>query len=160
MFSLRPYQLEAKAAVYEHLRTANPAVLAAGDIANAYNTLLGRRLRVEHWDNARRQGRLAALSILGQPKTYDWQPYFYTDQYDLSMEYVGNAGRGAEVVLRGNVDDGSFIAFWLEAGRVTAAMNVNIAKVNSTLRKLVGARIEPGRLSDTGISLEELVEQA
>ena len=76
------------------------------------------------------------------------------------MEYVGNAGRGAEVVLRGNVDDGSFIAFWLEAGRVTAAMNVNIAKVNSTLRKLVGARIEPGRLSDTGISLEELVEQA
>ncbi len=146
--------------VDEHLRTANPAVLAAGDIANAYNTLLGRRLRVEHWDNARRQGRLAALSILGQPKTYDWQPYFYTDQYDLSMEYVGNAGRGAEVVLRGNVDDGSFIAFWLEAGRVTAAMNVNIAKVNSTLRKLVGARIEPGRLSDTGISLEELVEQA
>lgn len=145
--------------VDEHLRTADPAVLAAGDVANAYNTLLGRRLRVEHWDNARRQGRLAALSVLGQPKVYDWQPYFYTDQYDLSMEYVGNAGRDADIVLRGRTEDGSFIAFWLESGLITAAMNVNIDKVNPTLRKLVGRQIGPERLADPGIALEDLVSQ-
>ena len=143
--------------VDERLRTADPAVWAAGDVANAYHPVLGRRVRVEHWDNARRQGRLAALSILGRPNVYDWQPYFYTDQYDLSMEYVGHAARGAEVVVRGSLDEGVYLAFWLEAGRVTAAMNVNIGEVNPKLRKLVGHEIDPRRLADPGIGLDELL---
>lgn len=142
--------------VDERLRTADPAVWATGDVANAYNTLLGRRLRVEHWDNARRQGRLAGRSVLDQPKVYDWQPYFYTDQYDLSMEYVGHASKGADVVLRGRLDDGQFISFWIESGRVAAAMNVNIPNINDTLRKVVGREIDPVRLSDLGVSLDEL----
>ncbi len=142
--------------VDEHLRTDDHRIWAAGDVAEAYNTALGRRVRVEHWDNARRQGRLAGLSVLGRPNVYDWQPYFFTDQYDLSMEYVGLAARDAEVVLRGDPEEGAFIAFWLESGRVTAAMNVNVEKVNPTLRKVVGSTVDPGRLADPGVPLAEL----
>ena len=79
--------------VDEHLRTSDPRVLAAGDVADAHNTRLGR-LRVEHWDNAIRQGRLAASTMLGAGVAYDWQPYFFTDQYDLGMEYVGHGDPG------------------------------------------------------------------
>lgn len=144
--------------VDEHLQTSDPAVWATGDIANAYNTLLGQRLRVEHWDNAIRQGKLAALSVLGRPGVYDWQPYFYTDQYDLGMEYVGHASRGADVVVRGDMGGGEFIVFWLESGRVTAAMNVNIWDVNDILRKVVGREVDPARLSDPRVSLEDLAK--
>jgi 3-phenylpropionate/trans-cinnamate dioxygenase ferredoxin reductase component len=143
--------------VDERLRTEDPRIWAAGDVANAFNPTLGRHLRVEHWDNARRQGRFAALSVLGREGSYDWQPYFYTDQYDLSMEYVGNAGRGADVRVRGDLAGGAFIAFWLEAGLVTAAMNVNTPKVNPTLRKIVGKTVDPARLSDPAVELSDLI---
>lgn len=143
--------------VDERLRTEDPRIWAAGDVANAFNPTLGRRLRVEHWDNARRQGRFAALSLLGREGSYDWQPYFYTDQYDLSMEYVGNAGKGADVVVRGDLASGAFVAFWLEAGRVTAAMNVNTPKVNPTLRKVIGRTVDPTRLTDPAVELGDLM---
>lgn len=139
-----------------HLRTADPAVLAAGDVANAHNTTLGHSLRVEHWDNAIRQGTLAARSILGRPDTYDWQPYFYTDQYDLGMEYVGYADADDAVVVRGDRSGGAFVAFWLRDGLVRAAMNVNVWDVNDQLRALVGRTIDPARLADETVPLEEL----
>ncbi|WP_028049182.1 NAD(P)/FAD-dependent oxidoreductase [Cellulomonas sp. URHD0024] len=138
------------------LRTADPAVLAAGDVANAHNTALGHSLRVEHWDNAIRQGALAARSILGRPDVYDWQPYFYTDQYDLGMEYVGYADADDPVVIRGDRAGGEFVAFWLRDGRVRAAMNVNVWDVNDQLRALVGREIDPSRLADESVPLEEL----
>ena len=141
--------------VDERLRTEDAAIWAAGDVANAHNALLGRRVRVEHWDNARRQGRLAALSILDRPNVYDWQPYFYPDQYDFSMEYVGQADGDAEVVLRGD-ESGPFLAFWLTDGRIAAAMNVNTPKTNAALRKIVGLTIDPHRLADPAVPLEEL----
>ena len=142
--------------VDERLRTADPAVLAAGDVAYAYNTALGHSLRVEHWDNAIRQGALAARSILGQDAVHDWQPYFYTDQYDLGMEYVGHADADDSVVLRGDLRAREVIAFWLRDGRVRAAMNVNVWDVNEQLRALVGRQIEPARLAAQDVPLDAL----
>lgn len=137
------------------LRTSDPDILAAGDVANAEHTELGR-LRVEHWDNAIRQGELAAKTILGHTDRYDWQPYFFTDQFDLGMEYVGHAGPDARTVIRGDLDDGEFIAFWLEDGVVTAAMNVNIWDVNDTLRGLLGRALDADQLADGDVPLEDL----
>ena len=142
--------------VDEHLRTSDPAILAAGDVAKALNTTLGEHTRVEHWDNAIRQGKLAAATILGEDRVYDWQPYFFTDQYDLGMEYVGHAGPDDEVVLRGALDDGEFIAFWLRNGEIKAAMNVNTWDVNDQLRDLIGTSIPVARLTDPAIELTDL----
>jgi 3-phenylpropionate/trans-cinnamate dioxygenase ferredoxin reductase subunit len=141
--------------VDEQLR-AQDHVFAIGDVANATNTALGARLRVEHWDNAIRQGQLAGRVLLGEDARYDWQPYFYTDQYDLGMEYVGRGSADDNVVIRGSEESGEFIAFWLRQGVVTAAMNVNTWDVSEYLRVLIGRRIEPRRLTDERIVLAEL----
>lgn len=142
--------------VAQHLHTADPRVLAIGDVANAYNKALGRHLRVEHWDNARRQGELAAATILGAGMVYDWQPYFYTDQFDLGMEYVGNAAAEDDVVVREDQDSGEFIAFWLHDGALSAAMNVNIWGVNDHLRAMLGRTIARDRLADLAVPLTDL----
>ena len=135
---------------------ARDHVFAIGDVANATNAALGARLRVEHWDNAIRQGSLAGRVLLGEDARYDWQPYFYTDQFDLGMEYVGHGAPDDDVVLRGSEESGEFIAFWQRQGVVTAAMNVNIWDVNDDLRALIGRRLDSGRLADDRILLTEL----
>ena len=142
--------------VDERLRTSDPTIFAAGDVANAHSTTLGANIRVEHWDNAIRQGQLAAKSMLGEAVSYDWQPYFYTDQFDLGMEYVGYASAGDNVVIRGDKASGEFIAFWLSDGVLTAGMNVNIWDVNDEIRALIGKAIDPSRLADPQIPLTEL----
>ncbi|MGZ8769301.1 NAD(P)/FAD-dependent oxidoreductase [Aeromicrobium sp.] len=142
--------------VDERLRTSDPTIFAAGDVANARNTALDANIRVEHWDNAIRQGRLAGRSMLGEAVAYDWQPYFYTDQYDLGMEYVGHASAGDDVVIRGDKDSGEFIAFWLRVGVLKAGMNVNVWDVNDDIRALLGKTIDPARLADPEIPLTEL----
>lgn len=143
--------------VDEHLRTTDPAILAVGDIANADNTLLGLKLRREHWDNALRQGALAARTILGKDDVYDWLPYFFTDQFDLGMEYVGNNAPTDEPVIRGSLESGEFIVFWLRDGVVTAAMNVNIWDVTDVLRGIVGQSVDADRLADQSVELTDLV---
>lgn len=143
--------------VDEHLRTSDPAILAVGDIANAHNTLLGLRLRREHWDNALRQGALAARTILGKDDVYDWLPYFFTDQFDLGMEYVGTNAPSDEPVIRGSLESGEFIVFWLRDGVVTAAMNVNIWDVTDVLRGIVGKSVDSDRLADPSVELTDLV---
>ncbi|WP_029137423.1 NAD(P)/FAD-dependent oxidoreductase [Nakamurella lactea] len=142
--------------VDERLRTSDPRIWAVGDVASATNTALGRRIRVEHWDNAIRQGKLAGSVIAGGSGSFDWQPYFYTDQFDLGMEYVGYADAADQVVIRGDKSTGEFIAFWVNDGTVRAAMNVNIWDVNDDLRALTGRQIAADRLADTGIPLTEL----
>lgn len=144
--------------VDESFRTSDPAIYAIGDVANAQNTALGARLRVEHWDNAIKQGEAVAKVMLGQPVTYDWQPYFYTDQFDLGMEYVGRGGPADDVVIRGDKEDGEFIAFWLDGDRVTAGMNVNIWDVTEDIRALIGSSVDRTRLADPGVPLTEVVE--
>jgi 3-phenylpropionate/trans-cinnamate dioxygenase ferredoxin reductase subunit len=143
-------------AVDERLYTSDPAILAAGDVADAFNVVLGHRLRVEHWDNAIRQGQLAARSIMGGGARYDWLPYFYTDQFNLGMEYVGRGGPDDDLVIRGDLDGGDFIAWWLRDGRVRAGMNVNVWDVNDDLRAMVGRTVDPDRLADPGIALADV----
>jgi 3-phenylpropionate/trans-cinnamate dioxygenase ferredoxin reductase subunit len=142
--------------VDSQLRSSDPAILAVGDLANAHHSILGRQLRVEHWDNAIRQGQLAAQTILGHSARYDWQPYFYTDQYDLSMEYVGHSQPEDQVLIRGDLDTGAFLAFWTRDEVVTAAMNVNIWDVNDQLRALVSRRIPSNDLENPDIALSDL----
>ncbi|MBI3688091.1 MAG: FAD-dependent oxidoreductase [Actinobacteria bacterium] len=142
------------------LRSSHPDVFAAGDVANAYHPLLGRQLRVEHWANALHSGPAAARSMLGQPVTYDQIPYFYTDQYDLGMEYSGDLGPDGydQIVYRGEPAGREFIAFWLRAGRVVAGMNVNVWDVAGPIQALIrsGTVVDPGRLADPEAPLEQL----
>ena len=127
--------------VDERLRTSHPDVFAAGDVANAYHPVLGRHLRVEHWDNAIEQGTVAARTMLGSDESYTRLPYFFTDQYDLGMEYVGNVGPEGydEVVLRGDVPGRVFTAFWVANDRVVAGMHVNDWDAIDPVRRIVAA---------------------
>jgi 3-phenylpropionate/trans-cinnamate dioxygenase ferredoxin reductase component len=133
-------------------------VFAAGDVANHDHPLLGR-LRVEHWANALEQGPAAARAMLGQDVAYDRVPYFFSDQYDVGMEYAGHSQPGDEVVFRGDPATREFIAFWLRDGRVVAGMNVNVWDVNEHIQALVreGASVEVGRLTDSDVALDEVV---
>jgi 3-phenylpropionate/trans-cinnamate dioxygenase ferredoxin reductase subunit len=144
------------------LRTSDPVIYAAGDAARAYHPLLGTHLRVEHWANARHQPVAAARSMLGQDVPYDRLPYFFSDQYDLGMEYSGYVPPGGydQVVFRGDVGKREFIAFWLSGGRVLAGMNVNVWDVNDQIQELVraGRPADPARLADPGVPLAEVAE--
>jgi 3-phenylpropionate/trans-cinnamate dioxygenase ferredoxin reductase subunit len=145
----------------ERLRTSDPDVFAAGDVANAFHPLLGKRIRVEHWANARHQPVAAAKAMLGKDVSYDRVPYFYTDQYDLGMEYSGyvEPGEYSAVVFRGDVPGREFVAFWLgDDGRVLAGMNVNIWDVNDSIGALVrsGKPVSKEALRDASVPLESL----
>ena len=140
------------------LRTSADGVFAAGDVANHDHPVLRERIRVEHWANALEQGPVAARAMLGQDVVYDKVPYFFSDQYDVGMEYAGNARPDDEVVFRGSVGSGEFIAFWLRGGRVTAGMNVNVWDVNEHIQELArsGAEVDRKRLTDTDVELAEV----
>jgi NADPH-dependent 2,4-dienoyl-CoA reductase/sulfur reductase-like enzyme len=146
--------------VDEGLQSSDPDVFAAGDVANAFNTLLGRRIRVEHWANALTSGPIAARSMMGKDAAYDWVPYFFSDQYDLGMEVAGlpDPGSYEEILYRGDKDSGEFIAFWLSEGAVVAGMNVNVWDVNEDIQALVrsGEPVDPERLADPDVPLTDL----
>jgi 3-phenylpropionate/trans-cinnamate dioxygenase ferredoxin reductase component len=140
------------------LETSAPGIYAAGDIANAVHPLLGERIRVEHWANALNQGPAAARNMLGKNVPYENIPYFFSDQYDVGMEYAGYATNWDEVVFRGDVDAREFIAFWLRDGRVLAGMNVNVWDVIDDIQALIRSKatIDRDRLTDTDVPLGEL----
>jgi NADPH-dependent 2,4-dienoyl-CoA reductase/sulfur reductase-like enzyme len=140
------------------LRASAVDVYAAGDVAASFHPLHGRHVRVEHWANALHQGPAAARSMLGQDIVFDRVPYFFTDQYELGMEYSGLAGPSDTVVCRGDPDDGAFIAFWTADGRVTAAMNVNVWDVTAPIQQLIRSRrqVQSARLADPDTPLELL----
>jgi 3-phenylpropionate/trans-cinnamate dioxygenase ferredoxin reductase subunit len=145
--------------VDEKLATSVGDVFAAGDVANAWHPFFERRIRVEHWANALNQGPAAARSMLGQDVSYDRLPYFFSDQYDVGMEYSGFASEWDEIVYRGALADGAFIAFWLKDRRVIAGMNVNVWDVNEDVQALVRSRqeIDLAALRDADTPLSELV---
>ena len=152
------------------LRTTDPDVYACGDVAASFNPLIGAHIRVEHWANALNGGPAAARSMLGQPVEYARVPYFYTDQYDLGMEYSGWIGPDGydRVVFRGDpaIVDGKapeFIAFWVKDGRVLAGMNVNIWDVTGPIQELVragfaGRSVDLTALADSTVPLGDLLD--
>ncbi|MQA27135.1 MAG: NAD(P)/FAD-dependent oxidoreductase [Micromonosporaceae bacterium] len=147
----------------ERLRTSDPAIYACGDAANSYHPMIGKRIRVEHWANALNGGKAAARSMLGQEVAYDRVPYFFSDQYDLGMEYAGYVEPDGyeQVVFRGDPVAREFIAFWLADGRVLAGMNANVWDVTESIQRLVragyaGKTVDPRRLADTSVALEDL----
>jgi 3-phenylpropionate/trans-cinnamate dioxygenase ferredoxin reductase subunit len=147
--------------VVDHtLRSSDPRIYAAGDVASAYHQLYGRHLHVEHWANALHSGPAAARSMLGSDVGYDRLPYFYTDQYDLGMEYTGHAPPGTydNVVVRGDLAQREFIAFWTSGGRVLAGMNVNVWDVTADIQNLIRAAvpIDVNRLADPDVPLGDL----
>jgi 3-phenylpropionate/trans-cinnamate dioxygenase ferredoxin reductase subunit len=144
------------------LRTADPDVFAAGDVASAFHPMIGKHIRVEHWANALNQPLAAAKSMLGQDVAYDRVPYFFTDQYDLGMEYSGYVEPGgyAQVVFRGDVGRREFIAFWLDGeDRVLAGMNVNVWDVNDLIQDLVRSRkpVDTTALAEPVVALDSLL---
>jgi 3-phenylpropionate/trans-cinnamate dioxygenase ferredoxin reductase subunit len=144
--------------VDEHLAASDPDIFGAGDIANALHPVIKRRMRNEHWANAIGSGKVAALSMLGKDAVFDEIPYFYTDQFDLGMEYSGYPPLtvGATVVLRGDKAAREFVAFWVADGIVVAGMNLNVWDVNETVQKIIrsGKVVDLAKLTDTSVDLE------
>jgi 3-phenylpropionate/trans-cinnamate dioxygenase ferredoxin reductase subunit len=140
------------------LRTTAPGIFAAGDAANAWHPFYQRPVRVEHWANALHQGPAAARAMLGHQVSYDRIPYFFSDQYDVGMEYSGHPVQWDEVVFRGDRDSGEFIAFWLKDGQVAAGMNVNVWDVNADVDALIRSRakVAADALADPGVPLGTL----
>jgi 3-phenylpropionate/trans-cinnamate dioxygenase ferredoxin reductase subunit len=148
----------------ERLRTSNPDIYAAGDVANAFHPLLAKHIRVEHWANAIDQPQAAAKAMLGRDVVYEKVPYFFTDQYDLGMEYAGYVEPGGydRVIFRGDVGDREFVAFWVADGRVLAGMNVNIWDITDPIQDLVrsGEPVDASMLADPAVPIESLSKKS
>jgi len=148
--------------VNEQLEVVGAAgVYAAGDVAAAWHPRYQRYLHVEHWANARNQGPAAARNMLGRSLPYARLPYFYSDQYDLSMEYSGLATTWDRVVVRGDLAARTFIAFWLKDQRVIAGMNANVWDVTESIQTLIrsGRSVDPARLADPDIPLDQVTSE-
>ncbi len=145
----------------ERLEASAPGIFAAGDVANAWHPFYEQRIRVEHWSNALNQGPAAARAMLGEDVSYDRIPYFFSDQYDVGMEYSGYATSWDQVVFRGDRDGGEFVAFWLSEGRVVGGMNVNVWDVNQHVQDLIRSRrvVDVAALTDADTPLDSLVAE-
>jgi 3-phenylpropionate/trans-cinnamate dioxygenase ferredoxin reductase subunit len=145
--------------VDQHLETSVSGIFAAGDVASAYHPVLKSRVRVEHWLSALTQGPTAAANMLGHHAVHDWIPWFASPQYVLYMEYAGHATGSDEVVIRGNLNDRQFIAFWLRDGLVRAGLSANEPGASRYIKTLVscGLPVQPRELCDPAVELRELV---
>jgi 3-phenylpropionate/trans-cinnamate dioxygenase ferredoxin reductase subunit len=150
--------------VDEHLRSSDPDIYAAGDVANAFHPSLGKHIRVEHWANALNQPPIAARGMLGHDAVYDKPPYFFSDQYDLGMEYSGYVEPHGydEVIFRGDVGKREFLAFWVKDRTVLAGMNANIWDVTDTIQSLVtsGRLVDTTKLANPDVPLTQVYSEA
>ncbi|MCH8087692.1 MAG: FAD-dependent oxidoreductase [Chloroflexi bacterium] len=146
--------------VDEYCRTSLPNIFAAGDVANWWHPGLGQRLRVEHWDNALNQGAAAARSMLGRQESYAPLLYFWSDQYDLNIQYLGHAVKWDHIVYRGDPQQQKFTAFFMDDGLVLAALVVNRFKDLRPTRTLIGQkmRVDEKQLADESTDLKQLVK--
>jgi 3-phenylpropionate/trans-cinnamate dioxygenase ferredoxin reductase subunit len=154
-------QVENGIVVDDRLETDVPGIFAAGDVANAHHPFYGHSLRVEHWANALHQPEVAARAMLGKTASYTRLPYFFSDQYDVGMEYAGYAVDWDEVVFRGDPNSREFIAFWMKDRRVVAGMNVNVWDVTDAIQDLIRSRQEIPRhhLEDADKQLDRLLTE-
>ena len=147
--------------VDEFCRTDAPGIYAAGDVANHYHPLLDRRVRVEHFDNATRQGAAAAMNMLGVRTSYADPHWFWSDQYGHNLQYVGHAHRWDEVVIRGSIAERSFVAFYMESGKIAAAFGLNRGGDILAVKSLLAAQIavDATVLRDETVELDSLVSE-
>ncbi len=141
------------------LRTSDPDIWAVGDIANQDHPLLGRRIRVEHWATALNQPAVAVTNLLGGDEKYSELPYFFSDQYDLGMEFYGDISSASRLVIRGDLESREFVAFWLDDGsHITAVMNVNVWDVIDAVKPLILAKevVDPAKVADPDVDYSEL----
>jgi NADPH-dependent 2,4-dienoyl-CoA reductase/sulfur reductase-like enzyme len=149
----------------ESLRTSVTGIFAAGDVANALHPFTGEHYRSEHWSNALNGGKVAARAMLGLDAVYSAIPYFYTDQFDVSMEYSGfpDLAAGTEPVIRGSLEAKEFIAFWRRDSRVVAGMSVNWPRTSGPAQKVIKAlitgrlQVAPERLADASVGLDQML---
>lgn len=143
------------------LRTTDPRVFAAGDVANSWHPLFERRLRVEHWATARDGGSVAAQNMLGLERVYDRIPHFLSTQYDFNIDYAGHAGVWDHVVFRGEPASGRFIAFWMSQGRLVAGMSANVPGVHDDIEALIRSmrQVPVDLLTDPEVPLEAIAER-
>lgn len=145
--------------VDDRCRTSADGVFAAGDVANHDHPVFGRHMRVEHWDNAIRHGRAAALSMLGRDTPYQDIPWFWSDQYDQNLQYAGYCTGWDRLVVRGSLPERAFTAFYLQDGVVQAVVALNRGREARQAMPLIRARaaVDPERLADQGVNLLDLV---
>jgi 3-phenylpropionate/trans-cinnamate dioxygenase ferredoxin reductase subunit len=149
--------------VDERLQSSADGIFACGDIANAAHPVFTQHVRVEHWANALEQGPAAARSMLGKDVSYDKVPYFFSDQYDVGMEYAGLHDPNAdELVVRGDMGSREFVAFWVRGDRLMAGMNVNVWDVSDPIQELVRSRatVDRARLADPDVPIAEVASPA
>ena len=155
-----PVELDDGVLVDEYCRASVENVYAAGDVANWWHPVLGRRLRVEHWDNAAKQGEAAALNMLGRAQPYRPVPYFWSDQYDLKLQLFGHLPKGEplDFRMRGTYEERSFNLFYLSGRRLVAALGVNRFRDARAAVRLIesGAEVEPEKLADASVSIQSL----
>ena len=146
--------------VDEHLRTGVEGIYAAGDVANHYHPVFERRIRVEHWQNALKQGPAAALNMLGRDEPYGEIPWFWSDQYDDNLQYAGFHTEWDELVVRGSMEERNFVAFYRQDERILAAVAVNRGKDLRRSIPLIRARepVDASLLCDPGVDLRALAE--
>jgi len=146
--------------VDEFCRTEDPHILAVGDCTNHPNRLLGRRLRLESVHNALEQAKTAAASIVGEPAEYAQIPWFWSDQYDLKLQIVGLSQGYDNVVIRGNPDERSFAAFYLQGNKLLAVDCINSAREFMVAKKVLakGAEIDPAELADESRTFKEIAQ--
>lgn len=153
-------QVDNGVVVDEHLATSVPGIWAAGDVANAYHPVFDTRIRLEHWSAALNQGPVAAKNMLGQGVAYEKIPYFFSDQYDLGMEYNGFAASWDQVVYRGDREGRELIVFWLDHGRVVAAMNVNVWDAGDQIGAILMSKalVDLEQLADANVDLSAILD--
>jgi 3-phenylpropionate/trans-cinnamate dioxygenase ferredoxin reductase component len=155
-------QTDAGGVILDESLVATGGVYCAGDIALHQHPLLGRPLRVEHWEVAKGQGRAVARSIASEPAPYSTLPYFWSDQYDVSLEYRGSASGSDRTVWRGDADTLSFSVFYLRDGLVDAVLSMNDGGTNEAAERLIQNRrpVDEGALADPGVDLAQLAVPA
>jgi 3-phenylpropionate/trans-cinnamate dioxygenase ferredoxin reductase component len=144
--------------VDEYCQTNVSGVYAAGDVANHYQPLFGRHIRIEHWQNAIKQGAAAARNMVGQHVPYDEVPWFWSDQYDTNLQYAGFHTKWDRLILRGRVDSGSFLACYINDGRIDAVAGVNRGKDVRRAIALIKDRraVNLEKLADESIDLRSM----
>jgi 3-phenylpropionate/trans-cinnamate dioxygenase ferredoxin reductase subunit len=152
-------QIDNGIVVDEFCRTGVEGIYAAGDVANHYHPVFERRIRVEHWQNALNQGPAAARNMLGKDEPYDDIPWFWSDQYDFNLQYTGFHTEWDELIVRGSMEERSFVAFYLQDERVLAAVALNRGKDLRRSMRLIKAQrpVDATKLQDPDVDLRALV---